>query len=179
MDSLVIQKYPKFNAELELDDIVKMETIFNDTYYDFFDEDYEYGEEILNFYKPYYKRYKREKYWYSPIDNSELDHLYDLRTLRENLFLDSVPEGILNWIESRSDGDMYTHCVLTKDLLEELLELCRHIGIDKNVAKESFPYEYESYDSSYFEEIFKLKTILPHIIYETDFDKYEVICNIL
>ena len=42
MDSLVIQKYPKFNAELELDDIVKMETIFNDTYYDFFDEDYEY-----------------------------------------------------------------------------------------------------------------------------------------
>mgnify|MGYP006384233103 CR=1 FL=1 len=36
------------------------------------DEDYEYGEEILNFYKPYYKRYKREKYWYSPIDNSEL-----------------------------------------------------------------------------------------------------------
>ena len=39
MDSLVIQKYPKFNAELELDDIVKMETIFNDTYYDFFDED--------------------------------------------------------------------------------------------------------------------------------------------
>jgi hypothetical protein len=68
---------------------------------------------------------------------------------------------------------------LTKDLLEELLELCRRIGIDKNVAEETFPSEYDSYNNSYFEEIFKLKTILPHIICETDFGKYEVICNIL
>ncbi len=148
-------------------------------YYHFFDENYEYSEEILNFYKPYYKRYKREKYWDTPIDNYVLYPFFDSPTIRENLFMDFVPEGVIDWIESYSDGAMHAHCVLTKALLEELLELCRHIGIDKNVAEETFPSEYDSYDSLYFEEIFKLKTILPHIIRETDFDKYEVICTIL
>lgn len=103
---------------------------------------------------------------------------YDIRTIRETLFLNSAPEGLIRWIEYRTDGDMHHHCILTNSLLEELLELCRHIGIDKNVAEETFPSEYDNYDSSYFEEIFKLKIILPHIICETDFDKYEVICNI-
>ena len=102
-----------------------------------------------------------------------------MRAIRETLFLNSVPGGMIRWIENRTNGDIYHHCILTKDLLEELLELCRRIGIDKNVADEIFPSENDNYDSSYFEEIFKLKTILPHFICETDFDKYEVVCNIL
>ena len=63
MDRLVIEKYPKFNSELELGDIVTIEMIFNGTYHEISDEEHGYGEEILNFYKPYYTHYKTEKYW--------------------------------------------------------------------------------------------------------------------
>ena len=178
MESFVIQKYPRFKDELELGDIAVIEMILEDRYHEISYKEHEYGEEILNFYKPYYTHYKTEKYWYNPIDNCEMDSYYAIRTIRETLFLNSAPEGLIRWIEYRTDGDMHHHCILTKSLLEELLELCRRIGIDKNVAEETFPSEYDSYDSSYFEEIFKLKTVLPHIICETDFDKYEVICNI-
>ena len=179
MDKFVIQKYPRFNDELELGDIAVIEMILEDRYHESCDEEHGYEEEILNFYEPYYTHYKTEKYWYNPIDNCEIDSSYDMRAIRETLFLNSIPGGMIRWIENRTDGDIYNYCILTKELLEELLELCRRIGVDENVADEIFPSENDNYDSSYFEEIFKLKTILPHIICETDFDKYEVVCNIL
>ena len=177
METLIIQKYPKFNADLEFDDIIKIELIFSGLYHDLFDEEHNYTKEILDFYKPYYTRYKAEKYWYNPGDDNTEDNGWDLSVLREYLFMDYVPNGVLDWIETYNDGELCNHCVLTKELLEELLKLCRNIGIDENVAKETFPSEYDRYDSLYFERIFKLKTVLPHIIQETNFDKYEVACH--
>lgn len=60
MESFVIQKYPRFNDELELGDIAVIEMILEDRYHEISDEEHEYGEEILNFYKPYYTHYKTE-----------------------------------------------------------------------------------------------------------------------
>ena len=50
MESFVIQKYPRFNDELELGDIAVIEMILEDRYHEICDEEHGYEEEILNFY---------------------------------------------------------------------------------------------------------------------------------
>lgn len=174
MDKLIIQKYPKFNDEFTFDDVIELENIFEEET----TADCNYSKEIIDFYKPYYTNYKTEKYWYNPCDN-KLDCYPNEETLRENLFVDFVPEGVISWIESHSDGDMDTHCILTKELLHDLCRTCWSIGLEKYVAETAFPSAIDNYDCSYFRSIFKLSIVLPHIIEETDFDKYEVICNII
>ena len=174
MDKLIIQKYPKFNDEFTFDDVIELENLFEEGT----TADCNYSKEIIDFYKPYYTNYKTEKYWYNPCDN-KLDCYSNEETLRENLFVDFVPEGVISWIESHSDGDMDTHCILTKEVLQELCRLCWCIGNEKYVAEATFPSSIDSYDFIYFRTIFKLMVVLPHIISETDFEKYEVICNLI
>ncbi len=178
MYTFVIQKYPKFNNQLTFDDIVDIEAMFdNESYGDKEDNDIEYDKEIIDFYKPYYTTYKTEKYWYNSIDNSL--SLHGMASLRENLFLNQLPCGVIDWLEEHIDGDMYSYCILTKKILEDLLELCRKIGFDAKSAEKTFPSDIDKYDVLYFQCLFKLSMTLPHIITETDFDKYEVICNII
>ena len=174
MDTLVIQKYPKFNDKLTFEDIVDIEAMFDNEACGN-KSDIDYDKEIIEFYKPFYTTYKTEKYWYNPID----DTLHGMASLRENLFLNQLPHGIIDWLETHSDGDMGSYCILTKKILEELVELCQAIGFDATLAGKIFPSETDIYDSLYFQNLFKLSMTLPHIIAETDFEKYEVICNII
>ena len=174
MNKLIIQKYPKFNDELTFDDIVELEILFEEKE----TEDCNYSKEIIDFYTPYYKSYKKEKYWYNSCDNM-MNCYPNEETLRENLFFDFVPDGVINWIEKHSDGDMSTHCVLTKELIEELCGLCWCVGNEKYIAEAAFPSEIDDYDFIYFRTIFKLLMVLPHVIRETDFENYEVVCNLV
>lgn len=174
MDKLIIQKYPKFNDVVTLEDVIEIEALFDEEA----DGDCNYSKEIIDFYKPYYSKYKPEKYWYSPLDN-KVDSLLNEMSLRENLFMGFVPEGVISWIETHSDGDMSTHCILTKELLFNLCRSCWSMGLEKYAAEATFPSVQDNYDYSYFRAIFKLTTVLPHIIDETDFEKYEVVCNLI
>ena len=174
MDTLVIQKYPKFNDKLTFEDIVDIEAMCdNEACGNKSDTDYDKG--IIEFYKPFYTTYKTEKYWYNPIDET----LHGMASLRENLFLDKLPYGVIDWLEEHSDGDMCSYCILTTKILEDLLALCREIGFEAMSAGKIFPSDIDSYDTLYFQSLFKLSMTLPHIIAETDFEKYEVICNII
>ena len=178
MNTIVIQKYPKFNDKLTYDDIVDIEAMFDDGICgDKENNDFKYDKEIIDFYRPYYTTYKTEKYWYNPIDNSISPH--GMASLRENLFLNQLPYGVIDWLEEHSNGDMYSYCILTKKNLKDLLELCKKIGFDANSAGKKFQSDIDRYDTLYFQSLFKLSMTLPHIIAETDFDKYEVICNII
>ena len=177
MDTLVIQKYPRFNDELTFDDIVDIEAMFdNEACGD--KSDIDYDKEIIEFYKPFYTTYKTEKYWYNPMDNKPSTY-GNTASLRENLFLGKLPCGVIDWLEKHSDGDMYSYCVLTKKILEDLLELCKEIGFDAMSAGKIFPSDIDRYDTLYFQNLFKLSVTLPHIIAETDFEKYQLICNII
>ena len=165
--------------------IVELEEILDDadSYFHNKNEEYEccnnYSPKVIDFYRPYYKVYKKEKYWDNPNDKFDCNSNDAYYTIRETLFYNKLPDGILNWIYNHCDDEADDYSVLTKDLLQELLALCNKIDGDTTIAKAIFPSTYDYYDNMYFKNLSKLKTVLPLIIAETDFDKFEVICNIL
>ena len=128
-------------------------------------------QHMIDFYKPYYTT--KYSHW-------DTEHKYGHMGIMEQVGYWRKANQIHSWfVDKVQDGidDCDYHNEVTKEDLEELLDICRQVFFDHSLADELLPTQSgfffggTEYDEYYFDDIEATMNIIKNVLETTDFDK--------
>jgi hypothetical protein len=129
------------------------------------------SQHMIDFYKPYYT--KKYSHW-------DTEHEYGYMGIMEQVGYWRKANHIHAWfVDYVQDGidDCDYHNEVTKEDLEDLLDICQRVLDDHSLADELLPTQSgfffggTEYDEYYFEDIENTIGIIKNVLETTDFDK--------
>lgn len=128
-------------------------------------------QNIIDFYKPYYTM--KYSHW-------DTEHEYGYMSVMEQVGYWRKANAIHQWfVDNVQDGedDCDYHNEVTKEVLEDLLDICQQVLDNHDLAYELLPTQSgfffggTEYDEYYFDDIKDTIEIIKNVLETTDFDK--------
>lgn len=128
-------------------------------------------QHIIDFYKPYYTM--KYSHW-------DTEHQYGYMGIMNQVGYWRKANAIHQWFVDKvqdCEDDCDYHNEVTKEDLEDLLDICQRVLDDHSLADELLPTQSgfffggTEYDEYYFEDIENTISIIKNVLETTDFDK--------